>query len=90
MSRRGNFFTDKEKEVFLKDMGIAIRTIRKIRGLTLLQLHELSGVSITLLSELEKGKRNPSIITLLNLTCALNVFCSDFFPGVERFHAKRK
>jgi len=47
--------------------------IRKERGLTQEQLSELCGLSQQYLSDLERGKRNPTIVTLYEIAQALEV-----------------
>ena len=47
--------------------------IRKERGLTQEELAERSGLTQQYLSDLERGKRNPTIVTLYELAQALGV-----------------
>lgn len=47
--------------------------IRKERGLTQEQLAERSGLTQQYLSDLERGKRNPTIVTLYEISQALGV-----------------
>lgn len=47
--------------------------IRKEKGLTQEKVAELSGISQQYLSGLERGQRNPSVITLYELAQALGV-----------------
>lgn len=47
--------------------------IRKERGLTQEELAERSGLSQQYLSGLERGKRNPTIVTLYEISQALGV-----------------
>jgi len=47
--------------------------IRKEKGLTQEKLAELSGLSQQYLSDLENGKRNPTVVTLYELAQALGV-----------------
>lgn len=56
--------------------------IRKERGLTQEQLSELCGLSLQYLSDLERGKRNPTIVTLYEIAQALEVSHVDLVtPG---------
>lgn len=48
------------------------RTRRK-KGLTQEQVEELSGFSQQYISGLEKGRRNPTVVTLYELAAALGV-----------------
>lgn len=54
-------------------VGRNVRRIRKAKGLTQEVLAELSGVSQQYVSELERGRRNPSVITLYVLAQAMGV-----------------
>jgi transcriptional regulator with XRE-family HTH domain len=47
--------------------------IRKGRGMTQEQLAERSGLSQQYISDLERGKRNPTVVTLWELAQALGV-----------------
>ncbi len=54
-----------------KLVGRNAARIRKERGLTQEQLAERSGLSQQYLSGLERGLRNPTIVTLFELAAAL-------------------
>ena len=56
-----------------KLVGRNAARIRKERGLTQEQLAERSGLSQQYLSGLERGQRNPTIVTLYELAEALSV-----------------
>lgn len=53
------------------DVGNRIRTRRKALGLTLAQLAERSGVSRAMISEIELGRKNPTIRLTYDLAHAL-------------------
>jgi transcriptional regulator with XRE-family HTH domain len=52
-------------------VGLNVRRIRIQRGLTQEQFAERSGFSQQYISDLERGRRNPTIISLLELAQAL-------------------
>jgi len=52
--------------------------IRREKGLTQERVEELSGFSQQYLSGLERGQRNPTIVTLSELAQALGVTLADF------------
>ncbi|MDE2135729.1 MAG: helix-turn-helix transcriptional regulator [Alphaproteobacteria bacterium] len=54
-------------------VGQNVKRIRQKAGLTQEQFAEKSGFSQQYLSTLERGRRNPSIVTLYELACALGV-----------------
>lgn len=58
-------------------VGRNVRRIRKEKGLTQEELSAESGFSQQYLSELERGRRNPSIVTLYELALALKVSHMD-------------
>lgn len=49
-----------------------VRAIRQARGMTQEQLAEASGFSQQYISDLERGRRNPTIVSLYELALALN------------------
>ena len=56
-----------------KLVGRNLRLIRQQKGLTQEQLSERSGFSQQYLSGLERGERNPTIVTLYELAQTLGV-----------------
>lgn len=56
-----------------KLVGSNTARIRKDMKLTQEQLADRSGLSQQYISELETGKRNPTIVTIYELACALGV-----------------
>ena len=62
-------------------LGPHIQQLRKRRRLTLEQLASLSGVSRSMLSQIERSQANPTFATLWNLTKALSVDISELVGG---------
>jgi len=56
-----------------KLVGRNFARIRQLKGLTQEQVEERSGFSQQYLSGLERGRRNPTVVTLLELARALGV-----------------
>lgn len=54
-------------------VGRNVRRIRQTKGLTQERFAELSGFSQQYLSDLERGRRNPTVVTLFELATALGV-----------------
>ena len=52
--------------------------IRRAKGLTQEQVEELSGHSQQYLSSLERGRRNPTVVTLFELAQAMGVNPIEF------------
>jgi len=61
------------------DVGATISSIRKKHGLTIKDVSAMSGVTSSLISQIENNKANPSLSTLICLAKALNVDVSAFF-----------
>lgn len=53
-----------------------IRNHRKSLGITLAELSEKVDIRATTICDIENGKRNPSLTTLLRITDALGLFIS--------------
>lgn len=68
-------------------IGTKIRLLRRQAGLTICQLSEMSGVDGGFINCIERGKKTPSLHTLLKITNALNVgivsVFSDQGPKIE-------
>jgi transcriptional regulator with XRE-family HTH domain len=60
-------------------IGPLLQRERKSRELTLEQLASLSGVSKSMLSQIERGEANPTFAVLWSLTRALKIEFSDLF-----------
>ena len=54
-------------------VGRNVKRVRQERGLTQEQLAELSGFSQQYISGLERGRRNPTIVSIYELATALGV-----------------
>lgn len=52
-------------------VGLNVKRVRVARGLTQEQLAERSGFSQQYLSDLERGRRNPTVVSLWELAQAL-------------------
>ncbi len=60
-------------------IGDNLRKLRRAKQLTLKQVTEISGVSVALLSQIEREKANPSVNTLKKLADTLGVSVGYFF-----------
>jgi DNA-binding XRE family transcriptional regulator len=63
----------------IREFGQNVRRIRKERGLSQAELAELSGLHRTYISSVERGARNPTVLTILVLCRALQVEPGDLF-----------
>ena len=62
-----------------QDFGLRIKTIRLARELTLEQVAELSGVSISTLSKIEKGQVSASFDTIAKIASAFDYSLAELF-----------
>lgn len=65
----------------LTAIGIRIREIRQARSMTLQALADITKLSPSMLSLVERGRASPSIGSLLVIANALGVTMSDFLAG---------
>ena len=63
-------------------LGVRVRDLRKDRGLTLDELAAASGVSRAMISKLERGEKNPTLVIAARLAEGLGVSLSRL-AGVE-------
>ncbi|MEO6387069.1 MAG: helix-turn-helix transcriptional regulator [Croceibacterium sp.] len=63
-----------------KLVGDNCARIRRAQGMTQEQLAERSGLTQQYLSDLERGKRNPTILTLYEIAQALQVSHVELVP----------
>lgn len=62
-------------------LGPRLHAIRKARGLTLDELSERSGISKSMLSQIERGQANPTFGTLWNITQSLGLELAELVNG---------
>jgi transcriptional regulator with XRE-family HTH domain len=60
-----------------------IKEIRTQKSISQLELSMRSNLSQSFLASVEKGKKQPSVLTLLRLASALEVSPKSFFPESE-------
>lgn len=58
-------------------VGANVRRFREAKGLTQEQLSERSGFGQNYLSDLERGRRNPTVVTVYELAQALGTTPAD-------------
>lgn len=64
-------------------LGPQLQDARKQRDLTLEQLADLSGISKSMLSQIERGQANPSFATLWNIAHALGLDIGSMIGDVK-------
>lgn len=68
-------------------IGTRIRDIRSMKGMPLRALAESTGLSMSMLSLVERGKTSPSIGTLIAICSALDVHMADLLAPVSLVRA---
>ena len=66
-------------------VGQNVRKFRQKKGLTQEQFSELSGFTQQYISDLERGRRNPTVVTLYELASALGVSHMELVRLTKRF-----
>jgi transcriptional regulator with XRE-family HTH domain len=64
-------------------VGLNFRRLRIANGLTQEKAAELTGISQQYLSSLEAGRRNPTVVTLFELTDPLGATPIDLLQAIE-------
>lgn len=64
-----------------KRISERLKQVRKDRNLSLVAVAKLSGVSRSMLSQIERGSSSPTVSTLWNLTRALDIDLATFIDG---------
>jgi len=70
--------------VATEKLGARVRELRRERGLTLQGLAEKSGVSRAMISKLERGEKNPTLVIAARLAEGLEVTLSQLAGMEER------
>ena len=63
--------------------GLNVRRIRESEDLTQEKLAEKSSLDQTYISGIERGVRNPSVLTIVRLAKGLDVSASELFAGLR-------
>lgn len=61
------------------DYGVRLRQMRKSKKFSIYRLHVITGLSQGHISELEKGKNQPTIETLQRLLTPMGISLAEFF-----------
>jgi transcriptional regulator with XRE-family HTH domain len=67
-----------------------IKTIRIRKGISQIELSLRSNLSQSFIANIEKGKKQPSVLTLIRIASALEVNPQDFFPEFLNFDTKEQ
>ncbi len=67
----------------LRTLGMRIRYLRRERNMSILDLSLEANVNANYISDLERGKRNPTIEVLFRISNALNITLSNLLSGID-------
>ena len=67
----------------IKAFGLSIRDLRKQQGLSQELLAAEAGLDRAFLSQVETGRKQPSLLTIFRLASALKLDVSELFKEVE-------
>ncbi|MBT9156101.1 MAG: HTH-type transcriptional regulator PuuR [Firmicutes bacterium] len=73
-----------DEDMLLTGIGSKIRDLRKERKLTLQDLADAIGISVSMISQVERGLAHPSIATLWKIASAFGVSVVYFFAEPEK------
>lgn len=66
-----------DKEIAIKKVGLRIREIRESKNITIMALADKLDIEYNNMIRIEKGRTNPTLSTLYNISQALNVKLID-------------
>jgi transcriptional regulator with XRE-family HTH domain len=64
--------------------GARLRELRREKNLTLSGLADSAGISLTYLSQIERGSRNPTLAIVVRLAQALDTAPDQLVTGLDR------
>ena len=66
-----------------QELGMRIRYLRQSKGLTIEALSFEAGLNRNYLSDMERGKRNPTVLVLQKVAKALDITLETLFKGIN-------
>ena len=69
----------------LTQLGMRIRYLRKQKGMSQLDLSLEADINKNYISDLERGRRNPSLDILERIAIAFNITLSELTKGIMSF-----
>lgn len=79
----GYYYFCMTNEEMLAYVADSIRRIRLAKGFSQLDLSAAANMSQSFIANIEKGKKEPSAMTLIRIAHALDVSPRDFFPDSQ-------
>jgi transcriptional regulator with XRE-family HTH domain len=84
MNQRGSMGASGADAVSAGRLGARVRELRRGRGLTLEELAERSGVSRAMISKVERGEKNPTLVVAAKVAEGLETTLSELLGTEER------
>jgi transcriptional regulator with XRE-family HTH domain len=84
MNERGSTAASGVDAVSAGRLGDRVRELRRGRGLTLEELAERSGVSRAMISKVERGEKNPTLVVAAKVAEGLEITLSELLGTEER------
>lgn len=75
------------EKIFLEKLGLQIKLERTKEKLSQESLAYKSNLDRTYIGMIERGQKNPTILTILKITNALNISLLDLFENIEKLEA---
>jgi len=72
------------RDDILNRFGTNAKDLRKRSNLSQEKLAELAGLDSTYISGIERGKRNPSLVAIVQLASALRISPGELFVGLAK------
>jgi transcriptional regulator with XRE-family HTH domain len=68
-----------EREHELRQLGLRMRELRRLQGLTTRELAQRANVSASMVSQIETGTTSPSVVSLRRIAAGLGIPLAEFF-----------
>lgn len=72
-----------DRNDILRRLGLNIREARSEKGLSQEELAHKAGLDRSYVGDIERGERNPTVVSLLKLARALGMSVSDFVIDID-------
>jgi len=73
-----------EKKEILEKFGAYVKQVRNDKGLTMLEVEVITGISEGSISKIENGKKNPALTTIIKLAKGLSVPPSELLALFDK------
>jgi ribosome-binding protein aMBF1 (putative translation factor) len=74
---------EKWRDITINNYAAILRAVRSIKGMSQQELANKSNLHVNYISGLERGKRNPSLICMLEIAKALDIPLTTFVENLQ-------